>query len=129
MAKQKVGRPKQSNNNMGAQSGANLTGTTMSSQSRELETSSITVPNTTTTPPPMGGGPQTGAQESPSTMSYHLIKARVKQCPTTLRKEDQGMTLLENGKERLVSRDETKVMIAHDHTQHVAVRQEMTSQG
>ena len=27
------------------------------------------------------------------------------------------MTLLENRKERLVSRDETKVMIAHDHTQ------------
>ena len=52
---------------MGAQSGENLTGTTMSSQSRELETSSIADCDTTTTPPPMGGGSKTGAQESPST--------------------------------------------------------------
>ena len=79
----------------------------MSSQSRELETSSVTDRNATTTPPPVGGGSQTGAQESPSTsnveLEYRLIKARVKQCLTTLCKEDQGMTLLENGKERLVS--------------------------
>ena len=34
------------------------------------------------------------------------------------------MTLLENGKERLVSRDEMKMMIACDHTQHIAVQQE-----
>ena len=34
------------------------------------------------------------------------------------------MTLLENGKEHLVFRDEMKVMIAHDHAQYVAVRQE-----
>ena len=34
------------------------------------------------------------------------------------------MTLLENGKEHLVSRDETKVMITHDHTQCIAVQQE-----
>ena len=34
------------------------------------------------------------------------------------------MTLLENGKERLVSLDEMKVMIAHNHAQHVAVQQE-----
>ena len=34
------------------------------------------------------------------------------------------MTLLENGKEHLVSRDETKVMIAHDHTQDIAVQRE-----
>ena len=34
------------------------------------------------------------------------------------------MTLLENGKEHLVSRDEMKVMIARDHAQHVAIRQE-----
>ena len=67
MVKQKVGQPKQSNNNMGAQSGANLTGMTVSSQSRELETSSIADRNATTTPPPVGGGSQTGAQESPST--------------------------------------------------------------
>ena len=64
MVKQKVGRPKQSNNNTGAQSGANLTGMTVSSQSCELET--------TTTPPPMGGGSQTGAQESPSTSNVEL---------------------------------------------------------
>ena len=57
---------------MGAQSGANLTGTTMSSQSRELETSSITDRDTTTTPPPMGGGSKTGAQESPSTSNVEL---------------------------------------------------------
>ena len=72
MAKRKVGQPKQSNNNMGAQSGANLTGTTVSSQSRELETSSIADRNTTTTPPPVGGGSQTGAQESPSTSDIEL---------------------------------------------------------
>ena len=54
-----------------------------------------------------------------STTSYCLIKARAKQCPTTLCKEDQGMTLLENRKERLVSRDKTKVMITRDHAQHV----------
>ena len=43
---------------------------------------------------------------------------------TTLHKEDQGMTLLENGKEHLVSQDEMKVMIARDHAQYVAVLQE-----
>ena len=133
MVKRKVGRPKQSNNNMGAQSAANLTGVTVSSQSRELETSSVTDHNATTTPPPVGGGSQTGAQESPSTSNtvqamsnlsmtlYHLIKARAKQCLTTLHEEDQGMTLLENGKEHLVSRDKMEVMIACDHAQYVAV--------
>ena len=40
---------------------------TVSSQSHELETSSITDCDATTTPPPVGGGSQTGAQESPST--------------------------------------------------------------
>ena len=65
MAKQKVGQPKQLNNNTGAQSGANLTGVTMSSQSRELKTSSIADRDATTTPPPTGGGSQTGTQESP----------------------------------------------------------------
>ena len=34
------------------------------------------------------------------------------------------MTLLENGKECLVSQDEMKVMIICDHTQHVAVQQQ-----
>ena len=51
---------------MGAQSGVNLTGMTMSSQSHELDTSSITDRNAMATPPPMGGGSKTGAQESPS---------------------------------------------------------------
>ena len=44
----------------------NLTGATVSSQSRELKTSSVADRDTTTTPPPTGGGSQTGAQESPS---------------------------------------------------------------
>ena len=72
MAKRKVGRPKQSNNNMGVQSGANLTGSTMSSQSPQLKTSSVTYHDTTTTPPPVGGGSKTGAQESPSTSDVEL---------------------------------------------------------
>ena len=57
---------------MGVQSGANLTGATMNSQSRELETSSVADRDATTTPPPMGGGLQTGAQESPSTSNVEL---------------------------------------------------------
>ena len=60
------------NNNTGAQSGANLTGVTVSSQSHELETSSVTDRDATTTPPPMGGGSQTGAQESPSMSDVEL---------------------------------------------------------
>ena len=50
----------------------NLTGVTMSSQSHELETSSVTDCDATTTPPPMGGGSKTGAQESPSTSDIEL---------------------------------------------------------
>ena len=34
------------------------------------------------------------------------------------------MTLLENGKERLISQDEMKVMIACNHTQYIAIQQE-----
>ena len=34
------------------------------------------------------------------------------------------MTLLENGKEHLVSQDKMKVMITCDHAQYIAVRQE-----
>ena len=60
------------NNNTGAQSGENLSGATVSSQSHELETSSIADHNTTTTPPPMGGGSKIGAQESPSTSNVEL---------------------------------------------------------
>ena len=45
---------------------------TVSSQSRELETSSIADRDATTTPPPTGGGTQTGAQESPSTSDVEL---------------------------------------------------------
>ena len=57
---------------MGAQSGANLTGMTVRSQSCELETSSVTDRDATTTPPPAGGGSQTGAQESPSMSDIKL---------------------------------------------------------
>ena len=34
------------------------------------------------------------------------------------------MTLLENGKEHLVSQDKMKVMITRNHAQHIAIRQE-----
>ena len=44
----------------------------MSSQSHELETSSITDHDATITPPPAGGGSQTGAQESPNTSNVEL---------------------------------------------------------
>ena len=54
------------------QSGANLTGMTVSSQSHELETSSIADHDATTTPPPTGGESKTGAQESPSTSDVEL---------------------------------------------------------
>ena len=57
---------------MGVQSGANLTGVTMSSQSHELETSSIADHDAMTTPPPMGGGSEAGAQESPSTNNIKI---------------------------------------------------------
>ena len=50
----------------------NLTGATVSSQSHELETSSVADCDATTTPPPAGGGSQTGAQESPSTSDVEL---------------------------------------------------------
>ena len=49
-----------------------MTGVTVSSQSRELKTSSVADRNTTTTPPPMGGGLKTGAQESPSMSDIKL---------------------------------------------------------
>ena len=104
---------------------------TMSSQSCELKTSSVADRDATTTPPPMGGGSKTGAQESPSTSDVEIEddvippdKGKGKQCPTTLRKEDQGMILLENRKERLISQDEMKVMITHDHAQCVTIQQE-----
>ena len=62
---------------MGVQSGANLTGMTVSSQSCELETSSVTDHDTMTTPPPAGGGSKAGAQESPSMsdvkLKYNII--------------------------------------------------------
>ena len=57
---------------MGGQSGANLTGMTMSSQSHELKTSSVTDHDATTTPPPTGGGSKTGAQESLSMSDVKL---------------------------------------------------------
>ena len=57
---------------MGVQSGVNLTGATVSSQSLELETSSIADHNATTTPPPAGGGSKAGAQQSPSTSDVEI---------------------------------------------------------
>ena len=45
---------------------------TMSSQSRELKTSSVADRDSTTTPPPAGGGSKTGAQESPSMSDIKL---------------------------------------------------------
>ena len=57
---------------MGVQSGVNLTGVTMSSQSRELETSSVADCDSMTTPLPAGGGSEAGAQESPSTSDVKL---------------------------------------------------------
>ena len=48
-----------------------MTGATMSSQSRELKTSSIADCDATT-PPPVGGGSKTGAQESPSTSNVKI---------------------------------------------------------
>ena len=105
MVKQKVGRPKQSNNNMGAQSGANLTGMTVSSKLVASRIAMLQQPHLPREVDHKLGhkSPPVRATLNLSTMSYHLIKARVKQCPTTLRKEDQGMTLLENGKEHLIS--------------------------
>ena len=57
---------------MGVQSGANLTGATVCSQSHELKTSSVADRNAITTPPPMGGGSEAGAQESPSMSNVKL---------------------------------------------------------
>ena len=57
---------------MGVQSGVNLTGATVSSQSCELKTSSVADCDATTTPPPVGGGSEAGAQESPSTSDVKL---------------------------------------------------------
>ena len=57
---------------MGVQSGVNLTGATVSSQSCELETSSVADCDAMTTPPPTGGGSEAGAQESPSTSDVEL---------------------------------------------------------
>ena len=130
MAKRKVGRPKQSNNNMGAQPGENLTGETVSSQSCELETSSVADRNTTTTPPPAGGGSQTGAQESPSMsdveLEYNVVppdKGKGKAVPDNTAQGGSGHDPPRE-QEHLVSRDEMKVMIARNHTQHVTVQQE-----
>ena len=88
----------------------NLTGMTMSSQSCELKTNSIADHDATTTHLPQEVDQKLGHKSPPvratsrlSMTLYHLIKAREKQCPITLRKKDQDMTLLENGKECLVS--------------------------
>ena len=65
MVQQKVVWPKQPYNSTGVQSGVNLTGMAVSSQSRELKTSSVADHDAMTTPP-TGGGSEAGAQESPS---------------------------------------------------------------
>ena len=57
---------------MGVQSGVNLTGVTVSSQSHELETSSVADCDAMTTPPPVGGGSEAGTQESPSMSDVKL---------------------------------------------------------
>ena len=49
-----------------------MIGMIVSSQSRELEISSVADCDATTTPPPTGGGSQTGAQGSPSTSDVKL---------------------------------------------------------
>ena len=49
-----------------------MTGVTVSSQSHELEASSVTDHDATTTPPPAGGGSKTGAQESPNMSDIEL---------------------------------------------------------
>ena len=68
--------------------------------------------------------PSAQVTSNESMMLYHLIKAKEKQCLTRLPREDQVMTLLEIGKEHLVSWDETTVMIACDHTQCIPIRQQ-----
>ena len=82
----------------------------MSSQSHELETSGFADNNAMTNPPPMGGGSEAGAQESSSTsdieLEYNIVpldKGKGKAVPDNTAKEDRDMTLLENGKEHLVS--------------------------
>ena len=75
---------------MGVQSGANLTGVTVSSQSHELKTSSIADHDATTTPPPVGGGSQTGAQESPSTNDVEL------ECDVVLPDKGKGKAVPNN---------------------------------
>ena len=57
---------------MRVQSGVDLTGMTVSSQSHELKTSGIADCNTMTNPPPTGGGSEAGAQESPSMSDVEL---------------------------------------------------------
>ena len=111
---------------MGVQSGANLTGMTVSLKPVALQIAMLQQPDLQWEVNQKLGhkGPLVQATLNLSTTSYRLIKARAKQCPTILHKEDQGMTLLENEIECLISRDEMKVMIACDHNQYVAIRQE-----
>ena len=82
---------------MGAQSGVNLTGVTMSSQSCELKTSSVADCNAMTTPPPTGGGSKAGVQESPSMgdveIEYDIIlpdKSKGKSVPSNTMQGGSG---------------------------------------
>ena len=103
---------------MGVQSGVNLTGATVSSQSCELKTSSVADCDTTTTPPPTGGGSEAGAQESPSTsnvkLEYNIVlpdKGKGKAVPDNTAQGGSGHDPPRERKEHLVSQDEMKVMI------------------
>ena len=95
---------------MGVQSGANLTGATVSSQSHELETSSTADCDAMTTPPPMGGGSKAGAQESPSTsdvkLEYDIVlpdKCKGKAVPDNTAQGRSGHDPLDNKKEHHIS--------------------------
>ena len=88
-----------------------MTSTTVSSQVCELETSGIAICVMSRQTHLLQEVDQKLGHKSPpaqvtlneSMMSYCLIKAKEKQCLTTLPKEDQVMTLLEIEKECLVS--------------------------
>ena len=102
MAKRKVVQPKQLNNNMGVQSGVNLTGMTMSLKPVVSQIAMLQQPHLPWEVDQKLGhkSPPVRATSNLSMTSYCLIKARAKQCLITLHKEDQGMTILENWKER-----------------------------
>ena len=131
MAKWKVVQPKPLYNSMGVQSGVNLTGATVSSQSCELKTSSVADCDTTTTPPPTGGGSEAGAQESPSTsnvkLEYNIVlpdKGKGKAVPDNTAQGGSGHDPPRDWERMSCLLRWNKSEIAHDHTQHVAIQQQ-----